>query len=263
MFKLSIKNMIGLLSMVVALELAIGTGQLKVTDNMFPAAWIPAIKDWAAALAIVGSAMVGYISRSLPDTPDVAKPSMPAGAGAAAMVALVIGLTLAFGGGDAFAQSKPGLIQSAAQRNDVNAPGGTPAAVASGPIKILTPNDLLQKLVQVNLADLTYAQAQAKAAGNKVTEPCWGAWVNLIATAQQPLKDASGNILVKPDPHLFTDLESASELLQALQPGGSIQVGCGPMADATKKSTMQIASAIVSGGGIASLLPLPVGPPIP
>lgn len=258
--QLSSKRAVTIMTALASLDLMIGTGQLKVTSHMISEAYIPAVQDWASFLAVILTTAAAVITGGSWATDTSGNPTttsaMPK-AVAAAVMALAIGVMLMAGGGTANAQS---ALQKAAIRNDVNAPGGPAAAV--GPIKLLTPSDLLAKLVEVNLNDLKYAKAQAKLANNTVTLPCWSAWVDLISKSQQPVNDDDGKPLTKPDPHLFTDLEGASELLQAIQPGGSIQVGCGPMADATKKSIMQIASAIVSGGGLASLLPLPIMPPL-
>ena len=80
-------------------------------------------------------------------------------------------------------------------------------------------DDVLRKI----LADVTYAKALAKAAGNDVTLPCWAAWVDLVTSQTAPLKDDAGNVLTQPDPHFFVaaeraELEALHRLLGRAQP---------------------------------------------
>lgn len=254
---LSTKKIICILGGLVSLELAIGTGQLKVTEHMIPASMIDAVKDWAAFLAFVGTTIISVVSGGswYADSGDSAPASAPKASSASvvAILALGIGLMLAFSGGVAEAQTRPAPQFTGDLIKDVKANN------AAG-LGVLTPQQLLTGLAQVNLKQLQYAKAQAKAAGNSVTLPCWSAWVDLISKAQQPLKDDTGADMPKPDPNLFGDIESASELLQSLQVGGAIQVGCGAMLDASKKSVMQMITSVVSGNGLVGLLPIP---PIP
>ncbi len=134
------------------------------------------------------------------------------------MRALLTAAALVLAASSAGAQQRT-TIPDIAQRNDVNRPGGVSVSpLISGTIR--TPDELIQRLVSINLADFKYAKARAKAAGNFVTLPCWAAWVDLLEKAQATLKDDAGTDLVKPDPHAFSDLEAASELLQALQVDG-------------------------------------------
>lgn len=127
----SVKNVIGLLSLIVGIQLAIGSGQIKLTDKMFPPAWLPAIQDWSAMLAIIGTMIVSFLTRSLPDadqSPPAPAPKVAPGVAGAAVLALAIGLTLLFGAGDAFAEGPIArTLQDAARRNDVNNPAANPA----------------------------------------------------------------------------------------------------------------------------------------
>lgn len=130
------KNVITFLGYLVAVELAIGTGQIKVTANMLPASWIPIIQDWAAALAILGGMAIGIVSRSLPDvtaTPAAPKAqnATPGVAGAAAL-ALAIGLMLLMSGGNASAQIKrPQITGNVAADIKANSIGGAAASTPS------------------------------------------------------------------------------------------------------------------------------------
>lgn len=242
-------NWICVLGIVILIEQSIGQGTVSLT-NLIPESWIPVVKGWCTLLAFVGTTIMTYGSYGA--RPPLPAPKLPM----AATIALLVGaglLAMLLAPGDANAQAKKAPIFTGNLISDVK------ANISNGN-SILTPQQLLDGIAQVNLGMLKYAKAQAKAANNNVTLPCWSAWVDLISTAQKPLLDDDGQPLAKPDPNLFGDLESASELLQALQPGGSIQVGCGAMADATKKSVLQIVSAVVTGNGLVGLLPIP---PIP
>lgn len=146
-----------------------------------------------------------------------------------------------------------------AKRNDANAPGRTVAPSFGGvdQLGFKSPDEFLGSIEKMNLADFKYAKALAKARGNKMTLACWSAWVDLLSSTEAPLNDDAGAPLSQPDPHIFTTIERASELLQALQPGGDIQVGCGAMADALKKSVFQLAGMILGGASATAIMPIP------
>jgi hypothetical protein len=107
-------------------------------------------------------------------------------------------------------------------------------------------DDVLQKI----LKDVTYAQALAKASGNKVTQPCWDAWVALVTAQTQPLKDAQGNVLAMPDPHFFVTAERASEFINQIQPNSDLNIGCGAALNASKMAIGQLIGAVLSGGAL-------------
>lgn len=193
--------------------------------------------------------------------PAPASSSPPSGAGTAAAIilALVFGWQV-LGPAVAHAQVRSPLpltgdlgkdIKGLAQRNSQAdaVPGGSGA-----------PQQLIEKLKALSLADLKYALALAKASNNKITTSCWGAWVDLLTTQQQPLKDDAGNDLQEPNPHLFSDVEKFSELAQSLKQGGTIQVGCAALADAAKKDAVQLVTTFISGGAVLPTLGLPLIP---
>lgn len=195
---------------------------------------------------------------SLPDNPNVVGPSDVKVTKIAA-VALAIGLGLMLSmfsfGGVAMAQIKKPAPQFTGDLiGDIKA--NTAAGVGVGIGGTLSPDQLLAGIGKVELVKLKYAQALAKASNNQVTLPCWSALVDVIGKAQQPVTDDKGQPLESPDPNLFAAMERASELLQALNTGGAIQIGCGAMLDASKKSVMQLVTAVVSGNGLAGFLPI-------
>lgn len=250
----STRNMIGLLSLVVALELAIGTGQLKVTDAMLPAAWIPAIKDWSAALAVVGTAIIGFLSRSIPDVVAAPKPApLPP---VAAAVLLAIGLTFLFGGGDAFAQIKrpqvTGNIIADIKAN--NAGGVTPAQGIDA---------VWAKMKDASLVDLQYAKSLADAVNSprsKIRSTCYGAWITVVQQSQGLTAGTNGAPLgPMPDPSMFSHFEQAVQVVDNLQPDSPFMVACQPAANLLKQSILQFVSTAV--GGVTSLGALGLGIP--
>lgn len=126
------------------------------------------------------------------------------------------------------------------------------SSVAGNPFENLS-DDLLKQI----LADVTYAQALAKASGNKVTQPCWDAWVTLVTAQTQPIKDPQGNPLPVPDPHFFVAAERASEFINQIQPNSDLNIGCGAALNASRMAIGQLISAVLSGGALG-LFKLPV-----
>jgi len=156
--------------------------------------------------------------------------------------------------GTADAQGLQRTIQDIAKKNDINAPGGAPAA--KQPLG-QPQEDLIKKLKTDALADLKYAAAMADATDNKTTAACWHAWVDLLEKQAAPLKDKDGNVMPEPNPDLFTSVEKLSELRQSLQNGGPIQTGCAPLKDAAKTDMANLIGLILGGGaGLAKLIPI-------
>lgn len=140
-------------------------------------------------------------------------------------------------------------------------PATTPTSPA--PAALTTVQQLWQKIVVANLADLQYAKALADAAGTpggKMRSACYAA---LIAVNQQAngagLKDASGNPITPPNPAVVTGFEQAEQVVEALQPTSNLVVACAPVANALKLSVAQVLAMAVTGG--ASLAALGVALP--
>jgi hypothetical protein len=119
------------------------------------------------------------------------------------------------------------------------------SSVQGNPFDNLT-DDVLRKI----LADVTYAKALAKASGNEVTLPCWTAWVDLVTSQTQPLKDDAGNVLVKPDPAFFVAAERASEFINQIQPNSKLYLGCSAALNQSRMAIGQLISAVLSGGAL-------------
>jgi hypothetical protein len=153
----------------------------------------------------------------------------------------------------AIAQGKtrlPDPLKVAAER------GGAIRRPAAAPMA--APEPLWKKIQAANAADLRYAKALADAAGSpgaKLRSACYGAW---IVTAEQAqgvgLKDANGNVLTPPEPHVFSSFEQFSEVADALQPTGPLMVACAPAWTALKLSAVQFFTLAVSGAvGLSAL----------
>jgi hypothetical protein len=142
-------------------------------------------------------------------------------------------------------------------KNGVFAGGATDISASAGGSQL---EQLQQKLAALSLDDFKYALALSISTKNTVTQPCWQAWVDLISQQQAPLKDAAGNALTEPTPHIFTDVEKLAELVNELQPNSPISTGCAPMAMAAQKDIGNLIGAVVSGGALG-LVKLPFAIP--
>jgi hypothetical protein len=152
------------------------------------------------------------------------------------------------------------------------APTGNPFVDIPNAIKDVTPKSpetvvnsdpfekLTDKALTDILADVTYADARAKAFGNVVTEPCWAAWIVVLTAQTTPLKDANGNTLTKPNPDAITAAEFMSEILRILQPDSTLSLACAPALQAAQKDIATLVGSVLSGGALG-LFKLPVAIP--
>lgn len=128
-----------------------------------------------------------------------------------------------------------------------------------------TPSKDLQalwtKIVTASNADLAYASAlagSANTASSKVRKQCWDAIVALNDQANGlNLKNPDGTPMVKPEPHLFTDVESLAEVIDNLSPQGPLFTACAGAAQLAKANTLQFISAVIAGA--AGMAALPAG----
>jgi hypothetical protein len=115
-----------------------------------------------------------------------------------------------------------------------------------------------RKIADAALPDLDYASQMAGVAGTdggKVRKQCWDAII--VANKQAAglgVKDASGNLVPRPDPHLFSDVESLSEVLDNLTPKGPLWTACAGAAQLAGTSVLTFVNAAVTGAaGLAAL----------
>ena len=165
------------------------------------------------------------------------------------------------------------LAQQPASRPRTEASPATPRPIICDPLNLLPgchisgqsgatsqPVELYiwDKIVNASLPDLQYASALAASAGTPgagVRKQCWDALIaaNKIASGTG-LKDAGGNALTKPDPHLFADVEQLAEVIDNLAPTGPLFTACAGAAQLAKTNTLTFINAIVTGAsGLAAL----------
>jgi hypothetical protein len=207
--------------------------------------------SWASALTSIGLGLGGIIGVLLPEGRAAPmKPAMTNPTTSAIAIGIIV-FALAAAVGPALAQEPrtggaqvklPKLTGNPIQDFKPQTSGGTSE---QNPLANLT-DDVLAKL----LADFTYAAARADATKNTVTAPCWHAWVTLLTAQQAPLKDAAGNPLTRPDPHLVVDAELASELINQLQPNSDLSIACAPTLQASQRNISTLVGAVLSGGAL-------------
>lgn len=124
--------------------------------------------------------------------------------------------------------------------------------------KLLTPDQLWIKIKSASAADLKYAKALADGVaspGAKLRSACYGAWITTIEQSEGVgLKDAGGNPLSAPDPHVFSSFEQLAEVADALQPSGPLMAACAPVWTALKLTAAQFFTIAVSGAAGLSAL---------
>ena len=134
--------------------------------------------------------------------------------------------------------------------------GGAISKPAKAPTT--SPEDLWKKIQAANANDLRYAKALADSVGSpgaKLRSACYGAWIVTIEQAQGVgLKDANGNALTQPDPHVFSSFEQLAEVAETLHPTGPLMSACAPAWTALKLSAIQFFTMAVSGAvGLSAL----------
>jgi hypothetical protein len=108
-----------------------------------------------------------------------------------------------------------------------------------------------QKIVAASNVDLTYASALAASAGTpaaKTRKQCWDAIIALNEQANgSALKNPDGSAMARPDPHLFTDIETQAEIVDNLSPQGPLFTSCAGAAEMAKMNVLQFVTAAVTG----------------
>lgn len=174
----------------------------------------------------------------------------------ALLVAMALALLALPQGAMAQALRKPQITGNVVEDTKANLGiGSSSGSVLTGnPSKDLIA--LYTKLQAVSLVDLKYAQNIATKKSNKAAGQCWSAIITQIEQDQQANLGADGNPLPTPDPHLFTDVERLSDMINSLGPNSDLMVGCGSFANQAKMNVVTLISTILAGGaGIAALAP--------
>lgn len=240
------------------------TGQAQV------AALLKKVTDQATAKAAVAAAQV------LPPAAAVDTPAKSASVQSVVAKALIAAFALSFLLAGHSAMAQPARVKKPVESGPVftgdlgadikNNFKGDPNNPTAG-IK-LTGNlktDALAVWKQIQSAshtDLAYASLMAGAAGtpaSKIRKQCWDA---IIAVNEQSngnnLKNPDGSAATKPDPSMFTDIETAAEIIDNLSPQGQLYTSCSGAAQLFQANVIQFISAAVTGvTGLAKLAPIP------
>jgi hypothetical protein len=119
---------------------------------------------------------------------------------------------------------------------------------------------LWQKIVASSIADLNYAAAMAASANTTtsgVRLQCLKAIIVLNEQASGAnLKNPDGSLMAKPDPHLFTDVESLAEIVDNLSPQGPLFVNCAGAAQLAKTNVLTFVNAVVTGAAGFAAMPI-------
>lgn len=144
-------------------------------------------------------------------------------------------------------------------------PVGTVPSIAGVPLTGNASKDmqaLWQKLVAASVNDLNYAAAMATNA-NTTTSAVRLTCIKAIITINQQasgatLKNPDGSPMTRPDPSLFTDVESLAEIIDNLSPQGPLFVSCSGAAQLAKTNVLTFINALVTGvAGFATISPIP------
>jgi len=250
--QLNTKRVLCVLSALISLELAIGTGQLKITGHMIPEAWIPAVQDWAAALAVVGTTIMAAITGGSwyadSSSADVPKPNNQSVTVTSIAAVLILGAVLAIvvPGDDALAQTK---LQSAAQRNDINRPGGQQALSPLAPAGGIS--SVVDKFYSTSKADLEVALAYAQFGEDKSAVACYTEWlkqIDGINELRQKYPDPSGI-------QLITAFQKARNLVKRLDTDSPLRQACAALAMDAKSDVQELISKLVTGAAVKAFLP--------
>lgn len=244
-------NWITVLGIIVAVEMQIGNGSMSIAKT-FPASWVPAIQEQMGNLGSIGALIMSAGAFGRPAGSPMMIPPI--------MKILLIGFALSFLlTGNAHAQSRPKLTGNIAA--DIAAATTKPGVALTGNIQ-QDLQALWQKIVTSSLADLNYAAAMAASANTTTSAirlQCVKAIIQLNEQASGAnLKNADGTPMVKPDPHLFSDVESLAEIIDNLSPQGPLFVSCAGAAQLAKTNVLTFVNGVVTG--VAGFAAMPVIP---
>lgn len=119
---------------------------------------------------------------------------------------------------------------------------------------------LWDKLIAASIADLNYAAAMAKSANTQTSTIRLQCLNAIIALNQQAsgtnLKNPDGSPMMKPDPHVFTDVESLAEVVDNLSPQGPLFVNCAGAAQLAKTNVLTFVNAVITGAAGFAAMPI-------
>ena len=178
----------------------------------------------------------------------------------AALLLAIIALAGLLGSGSAHAAPKAAVLPAATDEPT------SKCLIPWDPLKLcgaLTgkPEEDFQRVVKriqaIGRDDMNYAILKAKAANTSaslVRLQCLNAILAAKDAAEGTnIKDASGNVIPRPDPALVTGIEDIAELVDALSPTGPLMTGCAGAAQLVKTNTLSMINGIVTGAaGLAA-----------
>lgn len=167
---------------------------------------------------------------------------------------ILIALALAWAA-PAYAQGRP-FVPTGNLPKDIAATK-TPPGLAAAPGEPAL-DQLWSKIVGAAVDDLKYAKALSDAVGTTgslARGECWAALIKANEDAQgKSLKNADGTPMVKPTPHLFTEVEQLGQVIDNLAPTGPVFLGCSKAATMLRMSVLAFINAAVTGAaGITAI----------
>lgn len=238
--------------------LLVASGTINFTGAL-PDLWVPIVTKWCGILGAINSTILtaasGYSSSK--SGPMIGAPVVTPTIVRILIAAFALSLFLP--SGSAQAQSRPRLIEPATPTEKCLIPWD--------PLKLcgtLTgkPEEDMQRVIKriqgIGRDDMNYAILKATAANTnagKVRLQCLNAIMEAKNAAEGTgIKDASGNLVPRPDPAIVTTMEDVAELVDALSPQGPLMTGCAGAAQLFKMNTLAVVNGFVTGAaGIAAL----------
>jgi hypothetical protein len=259
------------------IQKGIGAGAVSLT-NMVPDSWIPHIVAWNTGLAWIGIQLVGVLAAlssnsSGPLVSNISLPSIDIPKTVAKVLIFAFALSFLLAAHSAQAAERREFHPAVTGNipNDIatdlkgGVPAGTKPSIGGVTLTGDMKTDALAVWKQIQSAshdDLAYASLMAGAAGtpaSKTRKQCWDAIVQVNEQSNgNNLKNADGTPATKPNPSMFTDIETAAEIVDNLSPQGTLYTSCAGAAQLFQANVIQFISAAVTGvTGLAKLAPIP------
>lgn len=156
---------------------------------------------------------------------------------------IIITLALCLFATSALAQS---AVQRAAQRNDINRPGGQQALSPLAPGGI---SELVDKFYAVSEADLKVALVYAQFADDKSAVSCYTEWLNQV----QGMAKIRADNPDQPGVQLITAFQKARNLVKRLDTDSPLRQACAALAADAKSDVKNLITGIVSGVALKAL----------
>lgn len=245
--------------------LLVASGTINFTGAL-PELWVPVVTKWCGILGAINSTILtaasGYssnksgpmVSTPMSFTPTIVK---------VLLVAFALSFLVASNQAQAAEVRRPAITGNIAADIKTDLAGG----VAPGaPGQLLTGNPekdmqaLWKKITSASITDLNYAAAMAKNANTTtsgVRLQCLAAIIQLNQQASgAALKNPDGSAMTRPDPSLFTDVESLAEIIDNLSPQGPLFVSCAGAAQLAKTNVLSFVNAVVTGAAGFAAMPV-------